>query len=374
MEIVFLIDQNQAQSDYYLSLLYVKTISGMFSDDNNRIRMGAYFSRPSDKINFTAQLAVFGNQVLSVAKPSGTITTNFLTSATSAINAFWPTARLATDPPRYLLTAVGSVDAQGLWSASQQSTFDQLRLNRGVEAWATGVGVGGTQIATLVSLSDPAIARAPLGASSYNHFVGLASSSVLLDQAADQAARMCPLADLCGGTCQGRCVCGVCDCPSCTANDPLDKCKSVSCKSPTAGCVAVDRRALFAPEGCLPNASAVLPCTNYGCDAVTGQCTAPTQPCTANCGCASLANCTFNDLSSCTGTCNPKTILCTGELCGEVCNVATGKCQTGITACDDGDGCTEDTCVVRLIGGEQKSVCQHTDNTGALCVPIRCAR
>ncbi len=109
------------------SQFYVGQIAQSFDDGNNRIRMGAYFTRSQDVVPFQSQLSVFGNQVLAVPRPAS-ITTNFLTTATAAINYFWPTARRASDPPRYLLTLVGSSDAQGTWTGSLQTTFDTLRV------------------------------------------------------------------------------------------------------------------------------------------------------------------------------------------------------------------------------------------------------
>ncbi len=115
VEIVFVIDQNMPQSDYLAAQQYVKTIAGSFDDTNNRIRMGAYFSTGSQAIPWQTQLAVFGNQVLATTKPA-TVGTNMAATATAAINMFWLNAPASTDPPRYMITIVGSVDTPVQWT------------------------------------------------------------------------------------------------------------------------------------------------------------------------------------------------------------------------------------------------------------------
>ncbi len=364
VEIVFVIDQILDQSDYFAALSYAKSIALSFDDSNNRIRMGAMFSSAGQTIDWQNQLPIFGNQVLATSKP-GVITTNFNQLATAAINYFWPAAPLASDPPRYLVTLVGSVDTQGVWTGAQQTAFDTLRKTRGVEAWATGLALGGVQFGTLISLSDSTTARAPLLAASYNHYVALASAQLLASQAPDQAARMCPRADLCGGTCQGLCLCGVCQCPTCAASP--DKCLQSSCVAGTSGCVIVDRRSQpISSGGCL--GVPALPCTQYDCDA-TGACTAPTTPCGATCGCPTVANCFFNDIKQGCGTCHPKPVTCSGDLCGNSCDAATGTCSGQRKICDDGNGCTADNCVIKLVGGVQTAVCQNVDDTAKQCPP-----
>lgn len=327
--------------------------------------MGAYFSRAADVIPFQTQLSIFANQVLAVPKPTP-ISTNFLTTTTNAINAFWPTNRTASDPPRYLLTIVGSVDTQGTWTGPQQTTFDQLRVmeqrnrgkrgclteenrtgeprNRGLGNWSChrrnsvfyfdqferrhhkSSASGSSQLQPLHGFGELFVA--------YHAVQGFVCRWFVVDWfvdlsflCQDQASRMCPRADLCGGSCQGLCLCGVCSCPQ-TCATPVDRCRSASCpaSNPGSGCVVVDKRTTpIAQGGCLPLQP--LPCTRYGCDAVTGNCLAADTPCTTNCGCASVANCTFNDLTGCPGTCNPKPIVCNGDVCGNACNPATGACN-----------------------------------------------
>jgi hypothetical protein len=365
VEIVFVIDQNMEQSDYLAAQQYVKSIANSFDDGNNRIRFGAYFSTASQAVNWQTQLGVFGNQVLATAKP-GTVGTNFANLATAAVNFFWPAAPAATDPPRKMITIVGSADSGGAWSTGTQTSFDTLRLNRKIEAWATGVGVGGSQFATLTSLSDSTVSRNGLPAYSYNHYVGLASSTLMAGQAPDQAARMCPKADLCGGTCQGLCLCGVCQCPTCTAQ--TDACKSVSCPAPTAGCVVVDKASQSASSGgCLPDPPR-NPCVSYTCS--NGVCSNATL-CGGNCGCTAgqVPPCSFNDPSASCTACTVKPVVCSGDLCGNACNPVTGTCTGKGKVCDDANGCTKDSCVVRLIGGQQQAVCQNTDDTQSLCPP-----
>ena len=369
VEVVFVIDQNMAQSDYLAAQQYVKTIAGSFDDSNNRIRMGAYFSTASQVVEWQTQLGVFGNQVLATARPAS-ITTNFATLATAAINHFWPAAPTAADPPRYMITIVGSVNSGGAWSAGTQTAFDTLRSTRKIEAWATGVGVGGSQFATLISLSDStAPARAPLSAYSYNHYVALASSTLMAGQAPDQAARMCPKADLCGGTCQGLCLCGVCQCPTCTPQTNL--CLTSSCPAATAGCVIVNKATQSQTAGgCVKNPP--VPCETYTCNAGTGACDAVTTPCGAGgCGCTAgqVPPCFFNNPAASCTACTLLPIACSGDLCGNACDPATGTCSGQRKLCDDGNGCTNDTCVVRLIGGQQQGVCQNTDDTQRLCPP-----
>jgi hypothetical protein len=366
VEIVFVIDQNMGQSDYLAAQQYVKTIANSFDDANNRIRFGAYFSTASQAIPWQTQLGVFGNQVLATIRPA-TATSNFAALATNAINLFWPAPPAATDPPRYMITIVGSVDNPATWTAGTQTAFDTLRLNRKIEAWATGVDVGGSQFSTLISLSDSTVSRNGLPAYSYNHYVGLASSTLMSGQAPDQAARMCPRADLCGGTCQGLCLCGVCQCPTCAAQ--TDTCKVVSCPTQSSGCVVVDKASQSTSSGgCLPDPPR-NPCQSFTC--TNGVCNAATTPCGAGCGCTAgqVPACFFNDPTASCSQCTPKPVVCSGDLCGNACNPATGTCSGQGKVCDDGNGCSKDTCVIRLIGGQQQAVCQNTDDTQNLCPP-----
>ena len=374
VEIVFMVDPNTGASDYYLQSDYVKRIAGTFDNANNRIAFGAYIPTPTpERIPATgmqAQLDVFGNQVLGYRPnvPSGPV--NFYEAATAAINAFWPNPMLATDPPRYLLTTVGSVDAEGTWTQAQRDAYNQLRLARGVlQTWATGVGVGATQLNTLESLSFN-----PLALTSYTHYTTLGTSDLLATQAVDQSARMCPVSDLCGGTCQGLCLCGVCTCPTCSV--PTDLCQSASCPAPTGGCAILDkRRSTMAAGGCLPDTPALRePCTMYSCDATTGTCQAPVV-CTG-CPCGPPSPCEFNLIERCempamNTVCVNTTISCSSNLCGSVCQPATGTCVAGGAglACNDNNGCTIDSCVVRTIGGAQQGVCQSVDATGDRCKP-----
>jgi hypothetical protein len=371
VEIVFVMDYNMPQSDYFHSLDYVKRIAASFDDSNNRIRMGAWFMDPSFRVpagtGLQSQLGVFGNQVSAVFRPNDPAVrpTNFYTAATAAINSFWPDAYDSANPPRYLITLIGSADTHGDWSAADRAAFNALRAERGVsQAWATGFAAGSSQLHTMESLSDSV---------PYTHYTALGTSDLLRTQSLDQSARMCPRSDTCGGTCQGQCLCGVCACPTCAV--PADRCKSSSCPNPTSGCTILDKRTtLQAQGGCLPPPASMDPCVQYTCDAGTGDCVVGgTMPCGPNCNCAVPPPCKYNDLTTCVagnGNCTLKPVLCSGDLCGQQCNNATGACDgTNTKACDDNNGCTDDNCVVRIVGGVQQGVCQYVDATSRWCTP-----
>jgi hypothetical protein len=129
VEILFVIDQAQSATDYFLSQQYVSNMAKSFDDSNDRIQMAAYFS-VSPAIAWQPQLVIFGNQVLNTNKPNNPPATNFLTTVTNAINAFWPNPPTVTSPPRYLLTIVGGPDAAGAWTPGSQTTFDNLRVRK----------------------------------------------------------------------------------------------------------------------------------------------------------------------------------------------------------------------------------------------------
>jgi len=303
VEIVFIIDSNAARTDYYLQQEYVKNIAASFDDANQRIRFGAFIGSGNGAGRIPAtglqtQLVVFGNQVLGYQPPTlpaGPV--DFYQAATAAINTFWPQDWTPADPPRYLITTVASVDAHGAWTAQERNAFYQLRNDRGVlQSWATGIVTGSSQLGTLESLSNN---EPPLQSNAYTHYTALGTADLLETQWVDQAARMCPRADLCGGTCQGQCVCGQCKCPTCSS--PVDKCQSASCPSPTSGCVVTDKRSgIMSKGGCLPDLPANrLPCTIYACDAATGMCATTPNNCDG-CNCPPPKPCEYNYIRSAT--------------------------------------------------------------------------
>lgn len=367
VEVLFVIDQNfPSDTDYFNVLSYVRNIANTFNDANNKIRMGAYFNRASLRIpasGWQSQLVTFGSQVLAASKPNPLVAVNFYNTVTNAINSFWPSNPTALSTPRYLITIVGSADSH-TWTAGEITNFNTLRNSRGIEAWAIGVGPGSAQLALLGQLADTPNNPAPLTKALYTHYDVIGTPNLLTTQYVDQAARMCPKADLCGGTCQGNCVCGVCNCPSCST--PSDKCQFVTCPAPTSGCALTDKRKQSdSAGGCIPQNP--IPCNKYDCDAITGTCLTATQPCGANCGCPAVADCQFNDLTTCTGVCNPKPIICGNNFCSGFCRNNT--CQNGAVVCDDNNGCTVDRCVVRVIAGTQQGICEFVDDTQNKCPP-----
>lgn len=222
VEIVFAVDQRFSAADYLLVQTYMANFAAnYYNDSNNRIRMGAFF-QDGTRVGFeTALNPIFGNLVRGVPRGNPAATLDFQAFVLSAINAFWPAARAPGSPPRYLLTIVGGADSSG------QATFTSLnaaRASKGIEAWALGVAVGSNQLSLLPQLSD----NPP--AAQYVHYNVLGTASLLSTQLLEQAPRMCPLSDLCGGSCTGGvCVCGVCTCPVCTSTG-TDKCATIECQ------------------------------------------------------------------------------------------------------------------------------------------------
>jgi hypothetical protein len=379
-EILFVIDYNVELSDFFNVKEYVKTIANSFDDANNRIAMAAWFKDPALRIpagtGLQSQLKTFGNQVGGVTQPSGDKAVDVHDLIMAAIDSVWPTAPAPGSPPRYLITILGSADTGDMASnTAEKNAFAQKRLDRSiVEAWVTAYKEGGLQLDLLNAISDtfenptrnPALPRP-----AYTHVFVAGTSDLLATQAVDQSARMCPRADLCGGTCQGYCLCGVCLCPTCAT--PADMCQSSTCPNPSSGCTIQDKRnKLISNGGCLPAQASRQNCTVYGCDASTGNCQAP-QDC-ASCNCTSAGPCMFNSIQNCltaNPVCTPTPITCSGDLCGQQCNPLTDLCDGGVAnlACNDNNGCTKDSCVVRIIGGVQQGVCQYVDNTEVLCPP-----
>ena len=78
------------------------------------------------------------------------------------------------------------------------------------------------------------------------------------------------------------------------------------------------------------------------------------NPCTEDACNLSLGGCLFAQV---TKPCNDGDVCSTDDTC------VAGKCQGSAVNCDDGDGCTLDTCDAKAI----KAGCQHGPNPGASC-------
>lgn len=78
-----------------------------------------------------------------------------------------------------------------------------------------------------------------------------------------------------------------------------------------------------------------------------------------------MTPCKINDPSQSCTQCTLVDVTCGGDVCASSCNPTTGQCT--VPACDDGNACTDDLCVVRQVGGQGVAFCQFTDQTTKYC-------
>jgi hypothetical protein len=210
--------------------------------------------------------------------------------------------------------------------------------------------------------------------------------------AACEDGNPCTLTDKCAN---GSCTPGIAK--PCDDSNP---CTDDSCDTSTGGCVnkanlapcsdnsACTVKDACASGACVPGSAIVCsdgnPCTDDACQPATGNCAATANSascsdgnaCTSGDGCVSAAckagaakNC--DDANPCTSdSCDPATGKCVQAANSAPCsdsNACTlgdqcqdGACKAGPTkACDDGNGCTTDSCDPTL------GVCLNLPNTAA---------
>lgn len=200
----------------------------------------------------------------------------------------------------------------------------------------------------------------------------------------------CTLSDACA---KGECIGDPVEC-----EEDEDPCTTVACQ-PDTGCAPVpltgnpcdDGNACTGSDQCLSGkcyGQAVLcddgdGCTVDGCDPLAGCTHSPGtgQPCSDDDACTSLDTCdqglcigepvTCEDGNICTSDACDPAVGCvftqlTGKPCddGSVCtgddHCAAGQCTGTLTACTDGNPCTQDVC-------DPLAGCQHPPADGTMC-------
>ena len=363
VDLLYVVDWQFSDANYVAVQEYIIGLIQSYDNSNMNIRGGIYFSDSSQRIpfgfGFQTDLVQLEAAFRVAERQNGP--TDFYSMLNDAVESFWPSDAIpGLSAPRYMITLIGGPDSHGAWSEPEVTAWQTLKAQRGIESWAVAVASGANQITLARNIAD---------STPYDHSEILGSVSVLPVNLVDQSLRMCPSQSTCASDCGGVCACGECLCPDCVTDDAEDLCQEACCDAVSKLCTVTSKETTSAPLGCVPLDRD--PCTKYSCEKSTGACLAPDTTCAGLCGCDSVTPCSVNliDTANCAATCTTAPIGCgCGNLCGSSCDPATGLCG-GAKNCNDENSCTNDTCIVRIIGDPPTAtaICVNQDVSAALC-------